>query len=85
MAKDISIAISAKDNYSDSINKIIGANRAFTKDADGLKAKLKALSETKYQLKIDTDRADEALKAARKQFRLFGDEASESIYRFGEC
>ena len=54
---DVSIVIKATDKYSDAIKTMQAATKAFSKDADGLQAKLNALDKAKAVLKVDVDRA----------------------------
>jgi len=75
MATDVSIAISAKDNFSTAITTMRNANQAFNKDLSGLQAKLDALNKTKVTLKVDAEKAKAALKDAEKQFSKTGDAA----------
>lgn len=74
---DVSIAISAKDNFSDAITTMRNANQSFDKDLTGTMEKLDKLNETKYQLKVDTDKAKSALKDAEKQYESTGDAADK--------
>ena len=68
MARDISIAISARDNFTQAITTMRNANQSFNKDLEGLSSKLKALNDTKITLKADTDKARQALREAQKAF-----------------
>ncbi len=77
MARDISIAISAKDNFSSAITTMRNANQAFNKDLTGLQSKLNELNRTKISLKVDTDKAKNALKEAERQFALTGKAADK--------
>ncbi len=77
MARDISIAISAKDNYSQAITTMRNANQAFNKDLSGLTNKLDQLNKTKVSIKVDTDKARIALKDAERQFKATGDAADK--------
>ncbi len=77
MARDISIAISAKDNFSQAITTMRNANQSFNKDLTGLQTKLNELNKTKTTLKVDTDKAKTALKEAEKQFIKTGDAADK--------
>ena len=77
MARDISIAISARDNFTQAITTMRNANQHFNKDLEGLSTKLNALNSTKVTLKMDTDKARQALKEAEKQFQKTGDAADE--------
>ncbi len=60
MARDVSISISARDNFTQAITTMKNANQAFNKDLSGLNARLDALNKTKITLKIDTDKAKTA-------------------------
>lgn len=77
MARDVSIVISAKDNFTQAITTMRNANQAFNKDLTGLQQKLDALNKTKVSLKIEVDRAKAALKEAQKQFMATGDAADK--------
>ncbi|MCX7772782.1 MAG: tape measure protein [Clostridia bacterium] len=77
MARDISIAISAKDNFSQAITTMRNANQAFNKDLTGLSSKLDALNKSKITLKVDVDKAKAALRDAEKQFKATGDAADQ--------
>lgn len=77
MARDISIAISARDNFTQAITTMRNANQHFNKDLEGLTNKLNSLNSTKITLKMDTDRARSALKGAEKQFQKTGDAADK--------
>lgn len=68
MAVDMTIKVSAKDNYSDAITTMRKANQNFTKDLTGLQSKLDALNKTKYVLKGDTKKIRNELVSAEKQY-----------------
>lgn len=68
MGRDISIVMSAKDQYSNVMLKMTEATRKFDKDAEGLQKKLNALDKTKVSLKLELDNAKKALKDAQKAF-----------------
>lgn len=74
---DVSIAISAKDNFSDAITTMRNANQSFNKDLTGTMEKLDKLNGTKYQLKVDTDKAKSALRDAEKQYERTGTAADK--------
>lgn len=78
MARDISIMISAKDNFTSAIQAMRNANQMFQKDIGGLQAKLDALNKTKINLKVDVDKAKKELKDAEKQFLKTG-EATDKL------
>ncbi len=77
MANDISITISAKDDYTQAINTMKTANQSFSKDLTGLQAKLTELNKTKAVLKVDTDKALNALKKAEDQYKSTGKAADK--------
>jgi tape measure domain-containing protein len=77
MALDYSIAISAKDNYSQAITTMRNANQRFSKDLTGIQTKLNELNKTKAVLKVDTDKAKEELEKAERQFAKTRDAASK--------
>jgi len=77
MARDISIAISAKDNFTQAITTMRNANSSFNKDLTGLSSKLDALNKNKITIKVDTDKARSALKEAEKQFAATGSAADK--------
>jgi tape measure domain-containing protein len=77
MARDISIAISARDNFTQAITTIRNANQAFNKDLTGLQNKLDALNKNKIVLKVETEKARMALKEAEKQFMATGSAADK--------
>ena len=56
MGREVSIAITAKDNFSTAINNMRNANQSFNKDLSGLQLKLDELNKTKESLKVDTDK-----------------------------
>lgn len=65
---DISIAISARDRYSDAVKTMQSATKAFSKDAESLQKKLTALDNTKAVLDVDIKQANTRLKDAQKAF-----------------
>lgn len=77
LARDISIAISAKDNFSQAITTMRNANQGFNKDLTGLQTKLNELNKTKATLKVDTDKAKSELREAEKQFSKTGEAADK--------
>ena len=69
MSRNVSIAISAKDNFSQTIITLRNASTAFNKDLEGMQKKLDALDDTKHTIKLDLDKAKRELKEAEKAFR----------------
>ncbi len=75
---DVSIMISAKDNFSGAILKMRQATQGFNKDADGLQKKLDALNRTKTTIQTDITKAKGDLQTAAQAFKRTGDEASRA-------
>ena len=77
LGRDISIAINAKDNYTQAITTMKNANQAFNKDLAGLNSKLDALNKNKITLKVDVSKAKKELSEAEKQFAKTGEAADK--------
>lgn len=77
MGRDVSIAIMAKENFSDAITTMRNANQGFNKDLTGTMSKLDAFNKNKITLKVETDKAKQSLKEAEKQFAATGDAADK--------
>lgn len=77
MSTDISIAISARDNFSSAITTMKNASNSFKKDVTDLQNKLDMLNKNKITLKVETDKAKAVLKEAEKAFRSLGDAAGD--------
>lgn len=54
---EVSLLISARDNFSGNVIKMRDANKRFSKDLDGLNAQLEKLNRTKYDIKLEADKA----------------------------
>lgn len=78
MARDISIAISAKDNFTDSLKKMQSMQTTFRKDLGQLNDELNKMNKNKVELKVDMTKAKNELKDAEKSFKKLGDEASRN-------
>ena len=76
MARDISIMVTARDNYSDVIKKMQKVQTAFRKDAAALGKELDALDGNRASLKVETESARRELQEAAKAYRELGDEQS---------
>ena len=72
---ETSIVITLEDRYSSSAKKMASATRAFSKDVDELEDQLQKLNKNKYSLKVDAQKAKQALKEAEEQFAATGKEA----------
>jgi len=75
VSKSVSIAISARDNFSTTLVTMRNSCQQFGRDLQGLQQRLDALNNTRAKLKVDVDEASRALKEARKQFEATGDAA----------
>lgn len=75
MGRDISIAVSVKDKYSDAVTKMQSASKSFTKDLDGMYKKLDTLDKAQSRLKSDTDGLKKAMQDAQKEFKKTGEES----------
>lgn len=73
---DVSIAISAKDNFTQAVQKMRGMVTPFRKDLDLLSKELATLNKNKVTLKVDMQRAKRELAEAKKAFQATGDEAA---------
>lgn len=78
MARDISIAISAKDNFTDSLKKMQSMQTTFRKDLGQLNDELNRMNKNKVELKVDLTKAKNELKEAEKSFKNLGDEANRN-------
>jgi tape measure domain-containing protein len=78
MARDVSIAITARDNFSQAITTMRNANQSFNKDLTGLQTKLDALNRTKATLKVDADKAKKELKEVEKLHIALGGASEET-------
>lgn len=72
---DVSIMISAQDNYSSAIKSMSQVTKSFSKDATQMEETLRKLNANKTTLKLDADAALKGLKDAQKQFEATGKEA----------
>ncbi len=84
MGRDISIAVSAKDNYTQVITTMRNANQHFNKDLEGLTQRLKTLDSTRVNLKIETSQLRRELQAAQRQFNETGSAADKMILELAE-
>ncbi|HPY37084.1 MAG TPA: tape measure protein, partial [Clostridia bacterium] len=74
--RDVSLMISAKDNYSDAIKKMQQTQTVFRKDLSMLNNELNHLNRNKITLKTDLTQAKNELKTAEQAFKATGNEAS---------
>lgn len=81
MANDVSIAISAKDNFTAALTKMKQASGQFNSTVDDTQKKLTALNNNKATLKLDLANAKAELKAAQKGL----DDTQESVDRLSQA
>ena len=74
---DVSIALSAKDNFSQTLRKLASAASTSVNDVDALQKSLTKLNNTRANLKLDLSRAKSELREAEKRFKATGDAADE--------
>ncbi|HOR12283.1 MAG TPA: tape measure protein [Clostridia bacterium] len=74
--RDVSLMISAKDNYSDALKKMQQTQTVFRKDLSMLNSELDRLNRNKITLKTDLTQAKNELKTAEQAFKATGNEAS---------
>lgn len=80
MARKVDIVITAKDHYSEAVEKMVKIQRSFTSDMTGLEKKLDHLKSNKFELKTNLTAAKKELDAAAKALKQFGDEQNEVNY-----
>lgn len=74
---DVSIALSAKDNFSQTLRKLASEANTSVNDVDALQKSLTKLNNTRANLKLDLSRAKSELREAEKRFKATGDAADE--------
>lgn len=68
MGRNVSIAVSAKDNFSDAVNKMNNSGIRFNKNLEEMQAQLKALNSNRATLKLDVSEARKNLQALQKEY-----------------
>ena len=68
MGRDVSIAISAKDNFSDAVNKMNNSGIRFNKNLEEMQAQLNAINKNRATLKLDVSEARKNLQALQKEY-----------------
>lgn len=66
---DVSIMVSAQDNFSTAINRMQQAVKPFTRDVDGLQQTLDQLNANRVSLQVDVTDASRALKTAQREYQ----------------
>lgn len=81
---DVSIMITAKDNYSEAIMKMQKTQTVFRKDLKAMQKDLDKLNKSKIQLKVDFTQTKKELAEAKKRFFELGDAESRAAYMAAE-
>ena len=68
MGRNVSIAISAKDNFSDAVNKMNNSGIRFNKNLEEMQAQLNAINKNRATLKLDVSEAKKNLQALQKEY-----------------
>lgn len=74
---DVSIALSAKDNYTTTLKKIADATRTGVKSIESLQQSLDALNKTRVSVQLNMTKVKNELREAKKRFEETGDAADE--------
>ena len=75
---DVSIMVSAQDNFSTAINRMQQAVKPFTRDVDGLQQTLDQLNANRVSLQVDVADASRALKTAQREYQNLAKEAQRA-------
>lgn len=75
---DVSIMVSAQDNFSTAINRMQQAVKPFTRDVDGLQQTLDQLNANRVSLQVDVTDASRALKTAQREYQNLTKEAERA-------
>ena len=75
---DVSIMVSAQDNFSTAINRMQQAVKPFTRDVDGLQQTLDQLNANRVSLQVDVTDASRALKNAQREYQNLAKEAERA-------
>ena len=75
---DVSIMVSAQDNFSTAINRMQQAVKPFTRDVDGLQQTLDQLNANRVSLQVDVTDASRALKTAQREYQNLAKEAERA-------
>ena len=68
MGRNIYIAVSAKDNFSDAVNKMNNSGIRFNKNLEEMQAQLNAINKNRATLKLDVSEARKNLQALQKEY-----------------
>ena len=75
---DVSIMVSAQDNFSTAVNRMQQAVKPFTRDVDGLQQTLDQLNANRVSLQVDVTDASRALKTAQREYQNLAKEAQRA-------
>lgn len=75
---DVSIMVSAQDNFSTAINRMQQAVKPFTRDVDGLQQTLDQLNANRVSLQVDVTDASRALKTAQREYQNLAKEVERA-------
>ncbi len=85
MATDVSIAISAKDNYTQVIQKIEAATKTFATDISGLQGRLDKLNKTRTSLQINVTEARNRVRELTRELNANGAASDETKRKLQEA
>lgn len=75
---DVSIMVSAQDNFSTAINRMQQAVKPFTRNVDDLQQTLDQLNANRVSLQVDVADASRALKTAQREYQNLAKEAQRA-------
>lgn len=75
---DVSIMVSAQDNFSTAINRMQQAVKPFTRNVDDLQQTLDQLNANRVSLQVDVTDASRALKTAQREYQNLAKEAQRA-------
>ena len=78
---DVSIALSAKDNYTTTLKKIADATRTGVKSIESLQQSLDTLNKTRVSVQLNMTKVKNELREAKKRFEETGDAADELVMK----
>lgn len=84
MARDVSIAISARDNFTQALTTMRNANQAFNHDLAGLTQHLNTINNTRATLRVDVAQARQALREAQRNFDELDDTSRNALREANE-
>lgn len=82
---DVSIMVTAQDNFSTAINRMQQAVRPFERDINGLQQTLDQLNANRVSLQVDVTDANRALKTAQREYASLARAAEEAQQAMDEA